>query len=80
MGKADLRAMTEKLLHDCAWSKPKDLGFTIEAALTAANDAGDKAGYERGWDEGVEAAAAMTPLNIPGEREAILSLMKGQGV
>lgn len=29
----------------------------IEAALTAAHDEGDKAGYARGWNEGVEKTA-----------------------
>ena len=36
----------------------------LEAALTATHDAGDKAGYERGWNEGVEAAAITVEPSI----------------
>ncbi len=65
MNKAEIRAIRDQTTKSISkWisriapeqENPQNtLNHISEAALTAAQAAGDKAGYERGWDEGVEA-------------------------
>ncbi len=71
MEKADSRAKAEELRlfarEDCDPDDWKHSDYeivnTIEAALTAA--------YDKGWDEGVEAAAAVSPEQYPDAPEGV---------
>ncbi|MEE8470095.1 MAG: hypothetical protein V3S51_02060 [Dehalococcoidia bacterium] len=83
MNKAEIRATAE--FYE-PYLNRADVVDDIEAALTAAQDASDKQGYERGWDEGVEAAANLKRPGLTGGiwrdlhnyREAIRRLKKGK--
>ncbi len=94
MDKAEIRAKAENLGGDLAVKLYREvikqdewnLFMTVaEAALTAAHTAGGKDEYERGWNEGVEAAAITVGPSIhlgkeqvARVREQIRRLKKGK--
>lgn len=82
MDRAEVRAKAKALVEEAvtAWliNVDKSGPYAIaEAALTAAYDVGDKAGYVRGWNEGAEAALAEVGHGL--SAEAIRRLRKKKG-